>query len=233
MSKRFSRKWSTLIPVILFACTADVGESPMSREQNDSTPENATPTGEQPSPDSVSEGWKLTVYYTAVENFHTGPLVEVRGCLTMGCRTQAVIGEYPQDFVDRVKNEGTGRITSGAHASKYLNWSHDTGYWLDTAPRDAYGNALIPFVSSAADPGVLARGSRFQIAECGRGADPAFCRELKQAQWQVTDQFTPGYGGEKHLDLYIGEEDQPNFENQSPKYTTLIDAILSIVGISQ
>jgi hypothetical protein len=90
----------------------------------------------------------------------------------------------------------TGRLAAG----RYLNWSHDVGYWLDHAPRDAYGQPLRPFESAAADVGVLPAGAGFTIVDCGREADgsaidAAVCARLRQARWTVTDQFTPGFGG--------------------------------------
>jgi hypothetical protein len=92
----------------------------------------------------------------------------------LDCNSQGVIGSYPADFVKFVKDEGTGRITSGGHAGKYLNWSYDVGYWLDFAPRDAYGNSLVPYVSTAADTDVLRAGDQFTLVDCGKGIDPSF-----------------------------------------------------------
>lgn len=125
-------------------------------------------------------------------------------------------------------DEGTGRITSGTHAGKYLNWSYDVGYWLDTAPRDAYGNVLVPYISAAADTNVLKAGDEFFVTECGKNIDAAFCTRVKQARWKIADQFTPGYGGSLHLDLYIGEEDQSRFTLDSVKFTTFEKATIAI-----
>lgn len=174
-----------------------------------------------------SGGWTVTVYYTAVQRYHHGPPVPVTGCRTMNCRHgRADLGRYPADFVAAVREEGTGRTAD----DRYLNWSHDTGFWLDDAPRDAYGRPLVPFRSAAADPDVLARGSGFRIVDCGRepdgnAIDPAVCDRMRQATWTVTDQFTPGYGGPRHLDVYIGEETGPDFTD-SPWYCTMAGARL-------
>jgi hypothetical protein len=156
------------------------------------------------------------VYYTAVEAYHSGPASTVDG------------RRYPASFVEAVRGEGTGRTGTG----RYLNWSYDTGFWLDDAPRDAYGNALRPFESAAADPSVLAAGVRFTIADCGREPDgipidPAVRARLRQARWVVTDQFTPGFGGPRHVDVYLGEETGPGF-TQSPWYCTLSGATIRI-----
>src|SRR5439155_18471438 len=114
-----------------------------------------------------STGWTLTVYYTAVESFHRGSARRVLGCVALACaNASSDLGTYPQEFVQLVKDEGTGRITSGAHAGKFLNWSVDVGYWVDVAPRDARGMSLEPFVSSAADP-ALAFDTPITILDCG------------------------------------------------------------------
>jgi hypothetical protein len=175
----------------------------------------------------LTSGWEVTVYYTAVEEFHAGEPETVTGCPRLDCAYgDEDLGEYKAGFVEAVREEGTGRTAGG----RYLNWSHDIGFWLDTRPRDAGGRALRPFVSAAADPGVLPRGTRFRIADCGRaddGSRPAakVCAALRDAEWTVTDEFTPGLGGNKHIDAYIGEETGPDFTS-SPWYLTLRGATL-------
>jgi hypothetical protein len=82
-----------------------------------------------------------------------------------------------------------------------------------------------PVAAAAADVGVLARGVRFRIADCGHADDgsrpaAAVCAALRDARWTVTDEFTPGLGGTKHIDAYIGEETGPDFTS-SPWYLTL------------
>jgi hypothetical protein len=191
-------------------------------------PVGSTPAGPTPSP-TRSTGWTVTVYYTAVQRFHGGTPTAVTGCPGIDCtHGHDDLGTYPADFVKAVKAEGTGHTSSG----RYLNWSSDTGYWLDTAPRDSYGGVLQPFHSAAADPGVLARGPSFTIADCGRvedgGAVPAaVCARLRDAHWAVVDEFTPGLGGAKHVDAYIGEETGPAFTG-TEWYLTLAGAVLSL-----
>jgi hypothetical protein len=176
-----------------------------------------------------SPGWTVTVYYTAVQNYHTGPPTPVTGCPTIHCEHGTTdLGSYPADFVEAVRTEGAGRTATG----RYLNWSHDIGFWLDDAPRDAHGRRLRPFESAAADPDVLPAGTRFTIVDCGTNdgdtsVDPTVCTRLRQAQWTVTDEFTPGLGGPRHVDVYIGEETGPGMTN-SPWYCTLIDATLQM-----
>jgi hypothetical protein len=176
---------------------------------------------------STSTGWTVTVYYTAVERFHDGRATQVTGCPRLECtRGDTNLGTYPADFVQAVRAEGTGRTAAG----RYLNWSHDTGFWLDEAPRDAAGRPLRPWQSAAADPGVLRAGTRFAIVDCGRDddggpIDATVCARLRSAQWLITDEFTPGLGGERHIDVYIGEETQRDFK-RTAWYTTLNRATL-------
>lgn len=182
------------------------------------------PTSDAP---STAEGWQVTVYYTAVESFHSGPSVPVRGCRVIDCENgNDLLGTFPQSFAKAVKDEGTGRTASG----RYLNWSHDKGYWLDSAPRDAFGKPLQPFVSAAADG--LRQGSRIKLVSCGQtpegaNVDSAVCQKLASSSWEIRDEFTPGLGGDRHLDLYLGEETGPRF-TESPWYTTLSEAVLEV-----
>ncbi|WP_020666888.1 hypothetical protein [Amycolatopsis nigrescens] len=192
------------------------------------------PGRDEPVP-ARSEHWLVTVYYTAVEAFQDGELEPVTGCPVLDCeRGDADLGSYPGGFAEAVRDEGTGRITSGPHAGKYLNWSHNVGYWLDSAPRDSAGRALEPFVSAAADPGVLPAGRRFRIADCGRAEDgaaidPEVCGLLAGASWRISDEFTPGFGGDRHVDVYIGEQTGPGF-TENKLYTTLSEAALTLDG---
>ncbi|MCY1144249.1 hypothetical protein OWR29_40180 [Actinoplanes sp. Pm04-4] len=177
----------------------------------------------------MSDGWEVTVYYTAVEEFHDGEPEEVTGCRKLDCSNgDDSLGTYPEDFVQAVQDEGTGRTASG----RYLNWSYDVGFWLDSQPRSSDGRALVPFVSAAADPGVLPHGTRFAITACGHQDDgsalPAVtCAALRRASWLITDEFTPGLGGNRHIDAYIGPETGPGFTG-SDWYVTLHGARLTI-----
>jgi hypothetical protein len=173
---------------------------------------------------SSSTGWTATVYYTAVLGYHPEPAEPVTGCPVLNCtRGHSDLGSYPRDFVEAVKSEGAGKIAAG----KYLNWSSDTGYWLDTAARDTDGRALRPFVSAAADRDVLRAGTTFTILHCGRDVTASVCQKLMAARWAITDEFTPGLGGRRHIDLYIGEETGPDF-TESDWYTTLEGATIAI-----
>lgn len=177
----------------------------------------------------TSSGWLLTVYYTPVESFHTQPAMTVTGCLQMPCMNgKDNLGSYPADFVQVVKDSGTGRITSGSHAGKYLNWSIDIGYWLDDAAMDARGQALIPWVSAAADP-LVPFGTRFTVADCGVDQEQGtpinntVCTAIKKGSWVVNDRFTVGSVGAQ-FDLYIGEEDHVDYDATSPYLITAVHA---------
>lgn len=178
--------------------------------------------------------WNLTVYYTAVESLHHGRAMTLKGCSEMGCDHKEIIGHYPMDFLRAVQEEGTGRITSGEYAGKYLCWSKRDGYWVDTVPKDAQDAALTPWISAAADVSVMDFGTTFHVQNCGKDdedgedIDPNICSKLKNAHWKITDRFEPGLGGKHHLDLYIGEEDQEDFVNSSPKVISVKSASVVI-----
>lgn len=174
-------------------------------------------------------GWRLTVYYTPVASYYSGAPQTVTGCSDLQCTNRNVtLGTFPSDFVQTVQTEGTGKIG----ANRYLNWSIDVGYWLDTLPRDAQGNPLLPYRSAAADPSIPF-GSTFKIATCG--ADTATgtptsasaCSTYQWPTWQVTDRFSVGSVG-AHVDLYIGEQTSANFA-AGP---TIIDASGATIAFS-
>jgi hypothetical protein len=202
---------------------ADISALPLRARKVKPAP---TPT---PTPSPTDAVYTITVYYTAVESFHTDAKINVSGCLIRECAFgKKLIGNYPASFIKATKTEGTGRITSGVNAGKYLNWSVDVGYWLDTIPSDGYGTALVPFRTAAADDIALTRGTQFKllaplIQDDGSALDSVSANKLLAAQWLINDQFTPGLGGALHLDLYIGEENMVNFTNKSPMYLTLMN----------
>jgi hypothetical protein len=198
-------------------------------------PPPAAPVGPGPSPSpgavagGTSAGWQITMYYSAVEAYHNGKPERVTGCPRLDCTGgKDDLGTYPADFVAAVRTEGTGRTRSG----RYLNWSYDVGFWLDTTPRDTDGNPLEPYVSAAADPDVLTHGTRFTVADCGRQDDGSapprpVCDALRRARWRIDDEFTPGLGGSRHIDVYIGPETGPGFTD-SELYVSLRSATLRL-----
>jgi hypothetical protein len=152
----------------------------------------------------------------------------------MGCDRKESLGSYPNDFTRAVKSEGTGRITSGNYAGKYLCWSEHSGYWIDDIPKNAEGDALVPWVSAAADADVLNYGVVFRVIACGKddtdGSDiaPAVCERIKSSHWKIMDRFEADLGGKRHIDLYIGEEDQNDFVQKSPKEISVKSASISL-----
>ena len=193
------------------------------------TPSTQAPT--RATPFGRPAGWRITTYYTARESLYRGERKAVRGCARFHCsHGKTPLGSYPKDFLDVIQTEGSGRITAGPRRGRYLNWSHSVGYWLDDTTRDSRGRPLRAWSSAAADKTVLARGSRFTIADCGRDGrgrpvEPKVCARFRTATWTVTDLFRPGYGGENHADVYIGEERGERLAD-SPFYTTLRSATL-------
>ncbi|GAA1566702.1 hypothetical protein GCM10009827_105470 [Dactylosporangium maewongense] len=214
------------------APVASVSETPGHPPQTGALPGisdmSAMPTLAAGASPVTSAGWEVTVYYTAVATLHGGASQRVTGCPTIDCRKghdQRDLGTFPASFVKAVKDEGTGRTADG----RYLNWSYDTGYWMDTAPRDTAGRPLVPWVSAGADGDVLRAGARFSVLRCGTAEVTAdVCAKLKSPTWTIVDEFTPGMGGSKHVDVYIGEETGPDFTD-SDLYTTLKGATLSVL----
>ncbi|GAA2590693.1 hypothetical protein SMC26_06275 [Actinomadura fulvescens] len=175
--------------------------------------------------------WRVTVYYTLVERFHGGKPKAVRGCTEFHCKWgKTPLGSYPEDFIKAVQIEGSGRITTGPRRGRYLNWSSSVGWWLDDTTRDSAGRPLRPWSTAAADRDVLARGAKFLITDCGKNGagrqiKAATCAKFRSHEWTVTDVFRPGWGGDHHADIYIGEETGPGF-TKSPFYTELHGATL-------
>ena len=61
----------------------------------------------------------------------------------------------------------------------------------------------------------------------GSALPAATCAALRRASWLITDEFTPGLGGNRHIDAYIGPETGPGFTD-SDWYVTLQGARLTI-----
>jgi len=173
------------------------------------------------------------VYYTPVEAYHGGPLQPVSGFTTITGESGSVpLGSYPESFVAAVRMQGSGRITSGAYAGKYLNGSFGGGFWISEFAPDAYGAPLQPFRTAAADENVLAPGTRFKLKgplleDGGAAIDPSAAQRLLSVTWEVQDQFEAGYGGDLHIDLYIGEENHPDFLSDNPFYLALEDVTIA------
>ena len=125
------------------------------------------------------------------------------------------------------------RTAASTAAGRYLNWSDNIGFWLDSATRDAHGRPLQPFSSAAADD--LPDGTALRLVDCGQtdSGDPVpvdICEKLRAGNWRILDQFGPALGGSRHIDLYIGDEDLPDFTESGELYVSLQNARFSTVG---
>ncbi len=166
--------------------------------------------------------WRLTVYYTPVESYHGG-----RTDAVTGCQGQE-LGRHSHEFLDTIQTEGFGRLSAPIAGHGYLGWDFDRGCWLlAAAPVGANDRPLRPWVSIAAHPSI-AIGTRVSVRNCGRKVDSSVCDRVRAASWVVDDRCSVGCGDLRHLDLYIGEEDRPNFENDSPDYFEARDAAVTL-----
>ena len=176
-----------------------------------------------------SGSWKLTAYYTPVESFHHGPPQAITGC-DFGAdecgNGTTPLGSYPGDFLQAIKDEGAGRVTGGKYTGKFLTWDTASGWSVDAAAFDASEKPRRPFVSAAADDGVLP-GTGFSVQGCGVGrqtgapVDTGICSRIMAARWVVAD-HTDKPAGSAEFRLYVGEEDRPDFESTSP---LMIDSV--------
>jgi hypothetical protein len=170
------------------------------------------PKGAQRLTADGSDGWTLSLHYTAVESYHYEYPIAVTGCLRVSCTGGPVsLGSYPEDFVAAVRAQGNGRITSGSHAGAYLNWASGLGYWLDTAPRDSHGRPLRAFASASSTTPLLSLRTRFKILSCGvvgsGHGNVAICARLRAATWTVVE--VPNPGPIRSVSLYVGPETAP------------------------
>jgi hypothetical protein len=187
--------------------------------------------------DQIQRGWKVTTFYSAVEHLHDGPIKKVTGCIERGCATgQEYIGYYPSDFVDAVEFLGSGLLEHGPHDGRYLTWVRGEGFWVDLVPRDAAGGVLVPFESAAAGPEVLPLGTSFELSDCGRQEDgsavpQALCDGLSAPQWTVVDEIPPGFGTERQIDLYVGNETPEAARGEDP-YVTMLGADVTVSTVA-
>ncbi|MEA2672477.1 MAG: hypothetical protein QOG45_2697 [Chloroflexota bacterium] len=202
---------ATAAPAASAGATRTAGAAPTG-------PPPAATAPSAPAPAPVAAGWALTTVYTAVESFHGGAPQPVTGCPPGAdeCSNGSVaLGSYPGDFLDAVRSQGAGRLTSGKYAGRYLTWDADSGYAVDAAVLDASEKPMQPFVSAGADPSI-ALGTTFTVLDCGvdrvsgHPVDPGVCARIRAATWVV--RAPTRQAGDRHaLELYIGEEDGPGF----------------------
>ena len=173
--------------------------------------------------------WRLDLSYTPVQSYHHGQGVQVTGCPRASCASKADLGTYPSDFIEAVRAQGTGKLTSGTHAGKYLGWAAGVGYWVDTAPRGVRGDVLQAFSSAVSGTSLLSLRTRVRILSCGLdesgGSNTAVCDRLRAPAWSVVE--VPNPGPTRSLTLYIGLETGPKFTG-SPWATTFSHAVLRI-----
>jgi hypothetical protein len=193
------------------------GATPSATTSRATTPPATAAPTVAPKPPTAA-GWTLAAVYTAVESFHSGAAQTVTGCppgadeCTNGA---AALGRYPGDFLDAVRSQGAGRLTTGRYAGQYLTWDADSGYAVDAAVLDASEAPMRPFVSAGADPSI-ALGTAFQVLDCGvdrvsgHPLDSGVCARMRAASWVVRAPARQA-AGSRALELYIGEEDGPGF----------------------
>lgn len=160
-----------------------------------------------------SAGWQLRLFFTAASSYYHGAAVRVTGCADVTCRPSAVdLGRYPRGFVAAVRTQGSGRIDSGAHRGRYLDWNAARGYWLDTVPRGPGAGPLQPFVSVISSTPQLSPHTALRVASCGAGSRAgwaAVCARLRASSWSVAAVALPAV--RRTVRLYIGTENQPRF----------------------
>ncbi len=183
-------------------------------------PHAVSPT---PASGQATGGWHLTVYYTPVESYHGPPLQSISDC------AGAPLGQHSADFLVHVHTEGYGRMAAPIRGRRYLGWDFDRHCWLTAAtPVGATDRPLRAWFSTAA-PAALANGTGVRVVGCGSDVPDAVCTRVRAARWTVDDRCSNGCGDPQHLDLYIGEEDQPDFEDQSPNYFEAHGAVVVLL----
>ena len=171
----------------------------------------------------MTGGWHLTVYYTPVESYHGPPRSTVTDC------RGASLGQHSTEFLVRIRTEGFGRMVAPLRGSAYLGWDFDRNCWfLATTPVGADDRPLRPWVSTAAPASIVA-GKRLRVVSCGTDIEPDTCARVKGAAWTADDRCI-GCDDPKHLDLYVGEEDMPGFEDESPNYFDAHEAVVALLG---
>jgi len=171
-----------------------------------------------------SSGWRLTVYYTPVESYHGGAREAISGCQGEN------LGSHSHDFLARIQIEGFGRLSDPVTGRGYLGWDFGRHCWsLAAGPVGASDRPLRSWVSAAAHPSI-AIGTRLVIRYCGSGVDSSVCDHVRAAHWVVDDRCSIGCSNPKHLDLYIGEEDRANFEEDNPNYFEATGATVALNG---
>lgn len=177
----------------------------------------AAPSGEQLTVGG-SPGWRLHLFYTAVEKYHHGKNSAISGCLSLSCRNgKQYLGTYPADFLAAVRAQGSGEISSGKYARHFLNWSDSLGYRLDTTPRSD-GIPLRKFHTVESSSPQLSARTSFRVVACGSGP---MCARLRTVKWAVADVVAAQ--PDRDIWLYVGKQSGPGAAARS-----FDDAVLRI-----
>jgi hypothetical protein len=209
---------------VLSLCGLCLGCSTPAQPGGTPTTRAAAPVAPGPTAPPVTGGWHLTVYYTPVESYHPSARRAISDC------AGEYLGQHSLDFLERVQIEGFGRMIAPVHGDGYLGWSFDRQCWFRAStPVGSGDRPLQAWVSTAASPTVPA-GTRVQVISCGGDIQAGACTRVKRAAWTVDDRCSVGCQDSRHLDLYIGEEDQPDFESASPNYFDSQGAVVKLSG---
>ncbi|HKF74548.1 MAG TPA: hypothetical protein VKF59_00260 [Candidatus Dormibacteraeota bacterium] len=221
MSWRGRGPWTCSLLSLAIVCLG-CGAQPQSPSRVAAPP--PPPASTAPSPPQPSRaptgGWRLTVYYTPVESYHGPPQQSISDC------AGRPLGQHARDFLDKVQIEGFGRVVTAVQGNSYVGWDFDHHCWfLARTPVGADDRPLRAWASTAA-PSTMAFGTAVHVLGCGSGVDATVCPHVEAAAWTVDDRCSDDCSDRQHLDLYIGEEDQPDFEDQSPKYFEALGAVV-------
>lgn len=125
--------------------------------------------------------WYVTGYFTPLESDYSGKLVKIKA--------DRQTFKVKKDFVNEVKIEGWGKLTSG----KYLGF-WDNSFHLSNAPLDSQGNPLV-IGSIAIDSSTITQNSHLTI--------PTLPSPWNETIFTATD-VGPAIIG-NHIDVYTGE----------------------------
>jgi hypothetical protein len=220
----WGRSWLAALCALCLSCSAP-HPAPSSGAPGPPAagPAAAGPAAPSPPPARGTGSWHLTVYYTPVESYHGPPLSSIADC------SGRSLGRHSSEFLNHVQTEGFGRLTIPLQKASYLGWDFDRHCWfLASTPVGSDDRPLRAWVSMAA-PSTVSLGTSVRIDGCGSGADAGVCARLRGAAWVVADRFSADPNDPQHLDLYVGEEDQPDFEDESPNYFDVHQATVILV----
>ncbi|HKA11673.1 MAG TPA: hypothetical protein VKI99_14530 [Candidatus Dormibacteraeota bacterium] len=210
-------RWICAAVSLCTLCLGCGAQTPPHGVQASAAPASARPSGQ------ATGGWHLTVYYTPVESYHGPPLQAILDCAGLA------LGKHSLHFLDRVQTEGFGRFVTPIHENRYLGWDFDRRCWFLARTPVGLGDRPLRQWVSAAAASSFAPGTGVRVVSCGSNVDETVCARVKGAGWVVED-HCGGCSDPKHLDLYVGEEDGPDFEDLSPTYFDTHGAVVALLG---